>query len=262
MGLADVANILWREREALDLLLFKLEEEQLVLATGRTRWLAHATREVEFVLDRIRQTELLRAVEVDAAAAELGLPPSPSLQALADAAPPPWGDVLRDHRRAFLALTAEITALAETNRELLTAGRRSAREVRPAVDGSDATYGRSGATAVLVPTARLVHDLAIDPVAQRFGDHGAPAAAPSGRLASVPETLSSVLPSFAAGLDRVASNRAGTVNAQHGSGFDLPKTIMERQLQQAAHQTAPGTTARVMQRSLTDFLRQPPAAET
>src|SRR6266496_5603996 len=105
MGLADVANILWREREALDLLLFKLEEEQLVLATGRTRWLAHATREVEFVLDRIRQTELLRAVEVDAAAAELGLPPSPSLRARADAAPPPWGDVLRDHRRAFLALT-------------------------------------------------------------------------------------------------------------------------------------------------------------
>src|SRR5260370_18274560 len=115
MGLADVASILWRERESLELLLFKLDEEQLVLAAGRTRWLPHATREVEIVLDRIRQTEVLRAVEVDALAAELGLPPNPSLNALADAAGPPWADLRRDHRRAVLALTARITPPAQAN---------------------------------------------------------------------------------------------------------------------------------------------------
>ena len=59
MGLADLASILWREREMLELLLFKLEEEQLVLAGGRTRWLAHATREVEVVLEEIRRTEVV-----------------------------------------------------------------------------------------------------------------------------------------------------------------------------------------------------------
>ena len=58
MGLADLSSILWREREMLELLLFKLEEEQLVLAGNRTRWLAHATREVEMVLDQIRRTEV------------------------------------------------------------------------------------------------------------------------------------------------------------------------------------------------------------
>ena len=42
MALSDVSNILWRERQLLELLVFKLEEEQLVLAAGRTRWLAHA----------------------------------------------------------------------------------------------------------------------------------------------------------------------------------------------------------------------------
>ena len=47
MALADFCRILWRERELLELLLFKLEEEQLVLASGRGRWLAHATHEVE-----------------------------------------------------------------------------------------------------------------------------------------------------------------------------------------------------------------------
>ena len=37
MALSDVSNILWRERQLLELLVFKLEEEQLVLAAGRTR---------------------------------------------------------------------------------------------------------------------------------------------------------------------------------------------------------------------------------
>ena len=54
MALSDVSNILWRERQLLELLVFKLEEEQLVLAAGRTRWLAHATREVENVLGEIQ----------------------------------------------------------------------------------------------------------------------------------------------------------------------------------------------------------------
>jgi FlgN protein len=158
MPLADVSSTLWREREALELLLFKLEEEQLVLASGRSRWLAHATREVEIVLDRIRQTEVLRAVQVEAAATALGLPPNPSLVQLADAAPGPWGDMLRDHRKAFLALTAEISALAEANRHLLTAGQRAAREAMLAVTDSIETYGRRGETTAVARRARLVDE--------------------------------------------------------------------------------------------------------
>ncbi|CAN5337491.1 hypothetical protein BH23ACT9_BH23ACT9_24210 [soil metagenome] len=42
---SDVSNILWRERQLLELLHFKLEVEQSLLAAGRTRWLSHATRE-------------------------------------------------------------------------------------------------------------------------------------------------------------------------------------------------------------------------
>ncbi len=60
----DLSLILWRERELLDTLLYKLEIEQLVLAGGRSRWLPSAAREVETVLDAIRETELLRAVAV------------------------------------------------------------------------------------------------------------------------------------------------------------------------------------------------------
>lgn len=158
MGLADLSSILWREREMLELLLFKLEEEQLVLAGGRTRWLAHATREVELVLDQIRRTEVLRAVEVDAVGETLGLGPNPSLSALADLAPVPWAELLHQHRKAFLTLTAEVTALAEANRDLLTTGCRAVRETMLAVAGSVETYGRRGETVAAAPRTRLIDE--------------------------------------------------------------------------------------------------------
>lgn len=159
MGLADLSSILWREREMLELLLFKLEEEQLVLAAGRTRWLAHATREVEVVLDQIRQTEVLRAAEVAAVGAELGIGTNPSLTNLAEAIGEPWSEMFHQHRKAFLALTAEISSLAEANREMLTVGQRAIRETLLAVGGSSVeTYGRHGETVAAAPRIRLIDE--------------------------------------------------------------------------------------------------------
>jgi hypothetical protein len=86
-------------------------------------------------------------MEVDAAAAALGLPAGPSLATLAEAAPVPWCDLLRAHREAFLRLTHEITALADASREFMTAAHRSAEEMLRglhgvAVDGSITPSGR------------------------------------------------------------------------------------------------------------------------
>jgi hypothetical protein len=158
MGLADLASILWREREMLELLLFKLEEEQLVLSGGRTRWLAHATREVEVVLEEIRRTEVVRAVEVEAIGASMGLGSNPSLTALAEAAAPPWSELLEQHRRAFLTLTAEVSALADANRDLLTTGARAVRETMLSVAGSVETYSRRGETVAAAPRTRLIDE--------------------------------------------------------------------------------------------------------
>jgi len=100
------------------------------------------------VIGQIRQAELERAVLVDAAAAELGLPASPSLTALAEAAPAPWDDLLRAHRAAFLLLTEEISAMSTTNRELLTSAQRASREVLAGLDVSAAqTYSPKGTEA-------------------------------------------------------------------------------------------------------------------
>lgn len=138
-ALSEVSSTLWRERELLELLQFKLEEEQLVLAAQRGRWLPHATREVEMVLEEIRRSEVSRAVEVDRVAELLGLPQDVSLRQLAESAPEPWGDILSEHRKALMTATEEITALARMNRDILATNVRSTREALESFAGGPQT---------------------------------------------------------------------------------------------------------------------------
>jgi len=128
LGINELSTVLWRERELLESLLFKLEEEELVLASGRARWVGRATREVEAVLDQIRGIELGRAVEADEAAREVGLAEGASLQDLARAAPAPWNDLLRSHHVALTDITSQIDALADANREVLVQSVRATQD--------------------------------------------------------------------------------------------------------------------------------------
>src|SRR3954452_12689675 len=159
MALSEVSNILWRERQLLELLLFKLEEEQLVLGAGRTRWLNQATREVEMVLEEIKRMELERSMAVDDVAGEWGLPPGTSLRKLAETAPAPWSGLLEQHRKAFLTATQEILALAQLNRDLLTRGQRATREALAWLGDKDAEGYSSSGVATAAPTGpRLVNE--------------------------------------------------------------------------------------------------------
>ena len=101
-------------------MLFKLEEQRLLLVDGQTRWVCHASREIEFVLDHLGELELSRALCSAIAAAELGVVDDSSLRSLAAVAPTPWPSVLQRHLAALERLAAEILALAAVNRALLT----------------------------------------------------------------------------------------------------------------------------------------------
>jgi hypothetical protein len=136
--LNDVSTVLWRERQLLELLVFKLEEEQLLLSANRARWVNHASREVEIVLEQLRAAELLRSVKVEAAAAELGLGSFPGLRSLSEAAPEPWSSIFARHRQAFLELTGEVRELSERNRHMLARGRDAAREALSWLTGKGA----------------------------------------------------------------------------------------------------------------------------
>jgi transcription initiation factor TFIIIB Brf1 subunit/transcription initiation factor TFIIB len=127
-GFAEVSDILWRERELLDVLLFKLDQERLLLADSNVRWLARATREIDLVLEQLRLTEITRAMEVDALAGEVGLAPGASLAGLAAAAPSPWAELFAAHRDAFVSLTDQIAAAADANRHSLDDALRTTRD--------------------------------------------------------------------------------------------------------------------------------------
>lgn len=147
MSKEDLSSILWRERDLLDTLLYKLEVEQLVLASSRTKWLAAAAREVELVLDKIREAEVLRALEVDTLGEELGLEPNASLREIAEACEEPWKGIFLDHREAFSTVATEISSMSESNRELLTAGYHAAQATLLSLSDGGGTYGADGAVA-------------------------------------------------------------------------------------------------------------------
>ncbi|MGQ0826043.1 MAG: flagellar protein FlgN [Actinomycetota bacterium] len=159
MSLSEVSNILWRERQLLELLVFKLEEEQLVLAAGRNRWLPHATREVETVLGEIKRIELDRSVTLAGAARELGFSDGPSLRELAETAPSPWDGIFGEHRRALMELAQEIDSVAKANRDLLQRGQIATREALVAIGEIDIeAYTASGAAADRSLALRLVDE--------------------------------------------------------------------------------------------------------
>jgi hypothetical protein len=115
--LRDVSNILWRERNLLELLAFKLDSERLLARAGRTRWLARADHEVEVVLGELKAVELERGIHVQALGSELGLDAHPTLLVLAGAVRGEWAGILADHRRALLDLARDVDRSARRSRK-------------------------------------------------------------------------------------------------------------------------------------------------
>jgi flagellar biosynthesis/type III secretory pathway chaperone len=161
MAIHDLSAQLWHERELLDLLTFKLEEEQLILTAGKTRWLSHATREVEQVLERLASAGLARAVSAAAVALEWGLPEEATLRELAAGAPDgPWGEILVAHLKAMTEQTAIIRQLRDANTQFLRAASRSTQETLADVTSSTAkTYDARGRASGSTESRLFARDL-------------------------------------------------------------------------------------------------------
>jgi len=161
MDFAALSRLLWRERDLLDTLLFKLHEQNLLLVAGDAEWLPRASREIEAVLERVGEIEFERAVEFARAASLLGLPTEPSLRDLASAAPEPWGYVLDEHHAAFVTLATRIQHSAGANRELTVAASRATEAVLAGIDGVQETgrgYAPSGRVETLVRRPSLLDE--------------------------------------------------------------------------------------------------------
>lgn len=157
MSLSEISNVLWRERKLLDVLVFKLEEQRLVLASGRTRWLSRASAEVESILEQIKRVELERAVAVAGSAAKPGRSGTLLLCELAANTPAPWDGIFAEHRRALLLLVQEIDAMTKSNRGMLRRGQQAAREALASLGEIDlGTDDSSGPAPDRSPALRLV----------------------------------------------------------------------------------------------------------
>lgn len=148
MDYQHLSTLLWREQELLDLLLFKAEEKQYLILTGKTRWLARIAHEIEVVLDQLRSLEVERAAATEVLGGRLGLAANPSLRALAGAAPAPWSDLLGKHHEALLILVTELRSLSDANRELIEGGLGAINAALTSVRAPSAgTYSQNGRSA-------------------------------------------------------------------------------------------------------------------
>ncbi|KQO98256.1 flagellar export chaperone FlgN [Leifsonia sp. Leaf264] len=158
MSMHEVSALLWAERELLDVLVFKLETEQLLLTAGKTRWLPRATGEIEKIQSKLSEVNLALAVEVSIVAAEWDLPEDSSLLQLADsdAAEDVWREILVSHHKALTSSLTELAGLRDSNEHLIRSAIRSTQETLADANGSAAVYNASGATHSGRATARLI----------------------------------------------------------------------------------------------------------
>ncbi|MFE7843701.1 flagellar export chaperone FlgN [Microbacterium sp. NPDC057407] len=145
MAAHDLSMHLIRERELLELLLSKLDVQQMLLATGRTRWIPQTVNEIERVLAAMPTTALTRDTLVVAVAAEWGAPEATTLRQLIEAAPTDaWREVLTGHLDAMLGLAAEIGEMKKINEQRLRTALRVTQETIAGLGVATGEYDNSG----------------------------------------------------------------------------------------------------------------------
>lgn len=147
MSANELSACLWRERELLDLLAFKLEEEQFLLTSGKSRWLQYATREVEQVMERLRNAGFARTVEASIVAAEWGADENVTLRELVAKAPSgPWADIFAAHLAALTEQTNQIKELRDLNEHYLRTAIRFIQDAQADGGTESGTYNANGAS--------------------------------------------------------------------------------------------------------------------
>ena len=157
MGTNELSALLWKERELLELLHFKLEEQHLLLVAGKSQWIQLATKEIENVLEKVNSAGLNRAVEAARVALSWGLDAAAPLSEIIEAAPEgPWNEILGAHLAALRHTGAEIGQLKDANEQYLRAAHRSTQETLANLGDDPSLYGPAGASASRSAGAHII----------------------------------------------------------------------------------------------------------
>jgi hypothetical protein len=141
----DLSMQLMRERDLLELLVFKLDEQQMLLATGRTRWTKHAANEIERVLEAMPAVALTRDTMVATVAEAWGAPETTTLSSLVELAPTDaWREVLGGHLAEMRSLVDEIGEMKQINEQRLRSALRVTQETIAGLGVPTGEYDPSG----------------------------------------------------------------------------------------------------------------------
>lgn len=142
LSLTSLADMLWDEREVVELLLYKLIVAKLLLAADERRFVTAALSEVDLAVDLLHRTEQEREELVAMTARDWGMTPEYlTLAYLAEATPPQFRSVFTDHLRAFLRLADEIEETARTNSQLANSSLSHVQESLRALGASGPSVG-------------------------------------------------------------------------------------------------------------------------
>ena len=145
MAADELSAHLLREREMLELLVFKLDVQQMILATGRTRWIGQTTTEIERVVAAMPALAMTRDTLVVAVADEWGVPDATTLRELIDASPTEaWREVFTGHFAAMLELADEIREMKKVNELRLRTALRVTQETIAGLGVPTGEYDPSG----------------------------------------------------------------------------------------------------------------------
>lgn len=146
MAATDLSMQLLRQRELLELMLFKLEELEMLVTTGRTRWVQHATSEVERVAKALASGAILRDTMFVDVATQWGAPEATTLRELVEIAPTEaWREVMGSHHAVMTGLAGEIAQKRNAVNQHLRTALRVTQETIAGLGEPTGEYAASGA---------------------------------------------------------------------------------------------------------------------
>ncbi len=107
MGFEALSAQLWKERAVLDRLGLKLAFVCNIVETGRAEWLPMTADEIAELVEELPRLAAAHRNLVQACGGERVR----TLASLSAVAPPPWNEILREHREALLPLRAHVEAM-------------------------------------------------------------------------------------------------------------------------------------------------------
>lgn len=120
--LERLALCLGQQVAALRHLCFKFEIQEVILTSGRHKWLDETTAELERAVASLHGTDRTLREALEKAAVAVQLSPESTVREVAAAVPEPWSYVLEEHRKGMQELLERVGQLSRTNRQLLARG--------------------------------------------------------------------------------------------------------------------------------------------